>query len=95
MPRLTRKFEQELPDFQSHTDARKWFKKRFGDNFVLTDSQIIDGEKIYFYHLIIDRTAYESGMKKLSEEGYVSGMDLPMSYHPIEISETGLVHIVY
>lgn len=95
MPRLTRKFEQELPEFQSHTDARKWFKKRFGDNFVMADSEIIGEEKYYFYHLIVDRAAYETGMKKLREEGYASGFDLPLSYHPVEISETGLVHIVY
>ncbi|MGG3737232.1 hypothetical protein [Aeribacillus pallidus] len=93
--RITREFVSTIPEFKSHLEARQWFKNQFGDNFFMTDSQMIDGEKIYFYHLVVDRKIYERGMKELQEKSFYTGMDLPMSYHSVEITENGSVHVVF
>jgi hypothetical protein len=93
--RLTRSFLDELPAFKSHDEARQWFKQRFGNNFFMTESEVINGEKMYFYHLVVDRETYLKGMQELKEKGVVDGLDLINSYHPVEISEKGSVHIVF
>jgi hypothetical protein len=93
--RLNRSFLKELPEFKSHDEARQWFKQRFGDNFFMTESEVINGEKTYFYHLVMDRESYFKGMQELKEKGYAEGIELINSYHPIEINEKGSVHIVF
>jgi len=93
--RLSRKFEENLPEFSNHLEARIYFKERFGDDFFLTDSEVIDGDKIYFYELVVHRENYDKLQKELRENGYSSGTEGLMSSHKVEIWEDGRVHIVY
>jgi len=93
--RLTRKFESDLPRFSSHTEARAWFKELFGDDFMISDTDTIDGEKMWFYTLLVNRPEWEKGMSGLKTQGYSSGIDFLMSSHSIEIFDSGRIHVVY
>jgi hypothetical protein len=93
--RLSRKFEENLPDFSSHDEARKYFKEQYGDNFMLTNSEIIDGEKIYFYYLVVHRENFDRFMRELNEKGSTTGDEGSLSYHNVEIWENGNIHIVF
>lgn len=93
--RLTRKFDQDLPEFSSHQEARNWFKDLFGDDFMLTDSMDIDGEKMWDYELVIDRPAWKKGMKEMNEKGFSSGVEFMMATHTIQIFDSGKIHVVH
>lgn len=93
---ISREEEHQLPRFKSHDEARKYFKDKYSDSFQLMESDIMGGEKIYFYKLILDREAYYDMIAKLESNGVV-----PMSERylfctqNIQISEDGRVHIVH
>jgi hypothetical protein len=93
--RLTRSFESDIPSFASHKEAQAWFEELFGDDFVLADTTMVDGEKLWIYTLIVNRSEWEAGREQLRELGYSSGMGFMMSTHKIEIFDSGNVHIVY
>lgn len=93
---ISREEEHNLPEFNSHAEARMYFKEKYGTDFMITDSDIIDGQKIYFYTLILDREAYYDKMAELEVNGYV---EMSERYffcsQDIQISEDGNVHIVH
>lgn len=93
---ISREEEQKLPNFNSHAEARKFFKDKYGTNFMIIDSDTIDGEKIYFYKLILDREAYYDMVAELEVNGVV-GMSERYLFcsQDIQISESGFVHIVH
>lgn len=93
--RLSRKFEEQLPEFQSHDEARTYFKNDFGSNFQLNNSEEIDEEKVYFYYLIVHKENFYKFQKEMRKNGYSSGTEGMMSYHSVEIWDDGRVHIVY
>lgn len=93
--KISRKAEAELPDFSSHELARKYFKNKYGDRFIMMNSEMIDGMKIYFYSLILDNEIFKDGQEKLGQGEPVSGLDFMNSYQPIEIWEDGRIHIVH
>lgn len=94
--KISRNEEANLPDFSSHQEAREYFKNKYGSNrFLLTETDVIEGRKIYFYYLILNPKAYEDGQKKLLEDGYVLGLEFLHSHQPIEISEDGDIHIIH
>jgi hypothetical protein len=101
----TRDFDSTIPAFDSHDDAFAWFKSKFGKDFQFTGTDIINGEKCYFYHLIGHRKDYEFYQEYLKRAGRVAyqiteqneaisenGM---FSYNSVEIWESGGVHVVY
>jgi hypothetical protein len=92
---ISREEEQEIPEFESHEEARKYFKEKYGDNFQLSDSEMIDDRKCYFYYLIVDKEGYEEGMASMKKDGFVSGMRFMKSQQPIQIFEDGIIHIVH
>jgi hypothetical protein len=94
---LTREYEANLPEFNSHDEARSYFKNKFGDSFVMMDSNVIGGEKHYRYYLILDPEAFNKMQQELRENGHYADPDLSglMSYQTIEIAETGEIHILY
>jgi hypothetical protein len=92
---ISRKEEYELPEFKSHDEARAYFKEKYGDNFQMMDSDYIDGKKIYFYKLIVNKKEWEKGIKEMQENGYTSGMGFAMAAQPIEIWEDGGIHIIH
>lgn len=93
--KISRNNEAALPDFSSHEMARKYFKNKYGDLFVMTDSEVIDGMKIYFYKLILDNEIFRNGQEKLKQGEPVLGLNLMNSYQPIEIWEDGRIHIIH
>src|SRR5690625_6515075 len=56
--KISRQSEAEFPEFDSHENARKFLKNKYGDSFVMANSEMINDEKVYFYHLILDRKNY-------------------------------------
>jgi hypothetical protein len=92
---ISRKEEDELPKFKSHDEARAYFKEKYGDAFQLMDSIYIDGKKCYLYFLIHDKEAFWEGQRELKEKGHVEGMRFVESHQPIEIWESGEVHIIH
>lgn len=91
----SRKDENNLPKFGNHRQARLYFKNKHGDQFFLVDSDSIDGEKVYFYNLILNPEVYEKGMSALIHKGHYSGFDFIESYQRIEIWESGQVHMIH
>lgn len=92
---ITREEEQSIPEFNSHDEARKWFKGKYGNAFMLTEAEEIGDEKCFFYVLILDWTEYEKGQKEMEETGYISGTAYLRSRQSIQIMESGRVHIVH
>lgn len=93
--KISRQDEQDLPDFSSHEEAREYFKGLYGKNFMLTESQVIDDEKLYFYILILNSDAYYAGQKQLADEGIVYGLEYMDSLQSVEIWEDGRIHVVH
>lgn len=96
MPKkITRQEEAEIPLFNSHTEAREWFKDRYGDAFMLTDSELVGTEICYFYYLILDRAVFEEEVKKLHSGTMTDSLKFLNSYQNIQIMDGGSVHIVH
>ena len=93
---ISREEEAKLPKFNSHAEARMYFKDKYGADFMITNSEVIDGEKIYFYKLILDREAYCDMMAHLEVNGYVPANEKYLfSSQDIQIHENGFVHIIH
>lgn len=93
---ISREEEHQLPDFKSHSEARKYFKDKYGDNFQLMDSDSSSGEKIYFYKLILNKKAYMDMQKEMNSKGYATMSEERMlSSQDIQIFEDGKIHIVH
>lgn len=94
--KISRQAEAEIPEFDSHENARKYFKNKYGNHFVMMSSEMIDDEKIYFYSLILDRKIFEEGQKQMSKDGFMAdALDYMNSYQSIEIFEDGRIHIIH
>lgn len=93
---ISREEEYNLPQFKSHEEARIFFKEKYGDDFQMTDSSEIDGEKIYFYKLILNREAFEELHNQLREKGCAKmTKEMMFSSQDIQIFESGHIHIVH
>lgn len=93
---ISREEEYALPQFKSHAEARAYFKEKYGSDFQMTDSAEIDGEKIYFYKLILDRKAFGELNRQLEEKGYATPTkEMMFSSQDIQIFESGHIHIVH
>jgi hypothetical protein len=93
--KISREDEAKIPPFTSHDEARKWFKNQNGDQFMLVNSEVIDGHKCYFNNLILNKEAYAQGQESLIKREQLKGLDYLFSYQSIEIFETGQIHIVH
>ena len=94
--KISRQAEDEFPEFDSHEKARKYFKDKYGDSFILTSSEMIGDDKVFFYHLILDRQEYLKGRKKLEEDGFImDSLDFINSHQPVEIFEDGRIHVIH
>ncbi|RLQ92324.1 hypothetical protein [Falsibacillus albus] len=85
--------QNEMPDFESHLEAREWFKERYENRFVLEGMAAIDGRRVYYYHLVKDPEVYEQYMESFaSEEKHpITNSASFESYSTVEISEGGTV----
>jgi len=95
MKKYSRADEASLPVFYNHRQARLYFKNKHGDNFFMVDSDILEGEKIYFYHLVLNQQDYKKGINQLRSSGSVSGLEFMNSYQKIEIWENGNIHMIH
>lgn len=93
--KISREAEAEIPVFSSHDEARKYFKDKYGQGFVMMSSEIIDDQKIYFYSLLLNPEIFYDGQKQLAKGEAVSGFEFMDSYQPVEIFEDGRIHIVH
>lgn len=94
--KITREQEAKLPDFPDHKSAREYFKALYGSNFVLTLSEEIDGVKWYFYHLILNKETYLNEREKIQKKGHLhDARDFLNSYQEVQVSEEGIIHVVY
>lgn len=93
---ISREEEYNLPNFKSHNEARKFFKDKYGNDFQMTSSDYYDGQKIYFYKLILNRKVFEEMSKELQENGHCAITEERMfCTQDIQIMQDGDIHIVH
>lgn len=95
MIKAINKKSEKLSFFNGHTEAEEWFRDKFRDQFIMKGSGEVNGEIIYFYHIVTDREYYINGIKEIIENDIVNGFKLPSNYHIVGILEDGRVHIIY
>lgn len=93
--KITRREEAKLPSFNSHEEAKAYFKERYGDDFITVGSETIMGEKCYFYYILLDRVAFEEGTRKIQAGIHDASLKYLESHQPVQIMESGSVHIVH
>ncbi len=84
---------ERLPDFKSHEEARACFKEKFEDRFLLRSVDVIEGKRVYFYHLIKDLDEYQEYMESLisSVKQETTTVKPFESYSTVEINEDGVI----
>jgi hypothetical protein len=99
---ISRQEEAELPEFKSHDEARAYFKEKYGDAFQLSDSDVIDGRKIYFYMYIVDWDRFNKMQEYMRKQNsrLLNAADPETngfidSYQSVQIWEDGEIHIVH
>jgi len=93
--KITRREEADLPSFNSHEEARAYFKDRYGNDFIMVGSEKIMGEKCFFYYILLDRAAFEEGTRKIQSGIHDASLEYLESHQPVQIMESGSVHIVH
>lgn len=93
--KITRREEAELPSFNSHEEARAYFKERYGTDFIMVGSETMMGEMCYFYYILLDRDAFEEGTRKIQAGIHDASLEYLESHQPVQISADGSVHIVH
>jgi hypothetical protein len=84
---------EQMPNFTNHEEARAWFKGQFGDRFLLRMTDMKDGKRVNFYHLVKDPEVYQPYMESFASlvKHEITNMDVFKSYSTIEIDEGGNV----
>lgn len=57
----------EMPGFDNHIQARDWFKNQFDERFTLKASDLVEGKKVYTYHLIKNTEQYQQYMESFAK----------------------------
>ncbi|WP_156291982.1 hypothetical protein [Oceanobacillus salinisoli] len=86
---------EEMPDFHNHDEARQWFKEKFGDDFLIRSSDVVNETKIYYYHIVKDLELYQQYMESFAKpvKHEITNMETFESYSTVEISENGDVNM--
>lgn len=84
-----------MPDFESHKEARAYFKELFGGRIALQMSEVIGDRKWYFYHYVMDKPVYLSCVEKMKNNEPFDALEFMNSYQEVQVCENGDVHIVY
>jgi len=85
----------ELPQFNSHDEAKVYFEQKYGvSNFELVE-KIVDHSEgtFYLYKLIVDPEAYKKGQEEIKQKGYCANEAFIQSTQRVKIMENGGVHI--
>jgi hypothetical protein len=95
--KISRDEEHKLPRFNSHNEAREYFKNKYGhNNFQMADARIINGEEIYFYELVLDEKAYRKMIEEMASNEFVAMTDEYLfSTQKIEVWADGRIHIIH
>lgn len=93
--KISREEDAKLPVFDSHEEARAYFKEGYGADFIMVGSETIMGEKCYFYYILLDRVAFEEGTRKIQAGIHDASLKYLESHQPVQIMESGSVHIVH
>jgi hypothetical protein len=85
----------QMPNFNNHDEARSWFKGQFGDRFLLRMTDMKDGRRVNFYHLVKDPDVYKPYMESFASvvPHEITNMEVFKSYSTIEIDEHGKVEL--
>lgn len=97
---ISRQEEAQIPEFNSHDEARAYFKEKYGNKFIMIDSTVIDGMKLYFYDLVVNEEAYLLMQEKKRQSPIMLDVDtiteeMFFSSQRIEIFENGRIHILH
>lgn len=92
---ISREEENNLPRFGSYKEARVFFEKKYGDNFVVDTVELIGEEKCYFCSLIVDRKSFDEMQELLRKGMPISENRFLACAQPIQIMESGSIHIVH
>ena len=86
---------EELPQFNSHDEAKAYFDQKYGaSNFQLVEEINDKSEGIFFlYKLILDPEVYKNGLEVIKEKGYFNDQAFIQSTQRIKIMANGEVHI--
>ena len=83
--KITREDEAKLPRFNTHREAKMFFAIKYGD----------DTSICYRYALILNREAYENGLRTLAQGSMTDADDFLKSYQSIEIMLNGTIHVIH
>lgn len=90
--RITKQQFLELPAFENHEAAFRFFDEKYGEKILLEESSEGDKQICYFYRLIVDEAAYIEGITEMNSTGNIA-LGFLTSYQPIRIWEDGQVEI--
>ena len=93
--KISREEESTIPTFECHKEAREWFVRKYGDDFIPEGSTITGDEICYFYCLLLDRAVFEEEQRKMQDGRIGDALAFLNSYQSIQISSRGGVHIVH
>lgn len=85
----------EIPQFNSHDEAKAYFEKNYGDsNFQLVEKIVDQSEgTFYLYKLILDPEVYKNGLEVIKQKGYFNDQAFIQSTQRVKIMENGVVEI--
>ncbi|GAA0341854.1 hypothetical protein GCM10008967_35310 [Bacillus carboniphilus] len=90
-------FFNEMPDFNNHDEARSWLKEQFHEKCLFRGSDSVEGQTVYFYHLIKDPDVYQQYMESFAseheQEHKITNMKTFESYHTIVVTADGEITI--
>lgn len=88
----------EIPSFKSHDEARDWFKGQYGNDFLLRSTDVDNGRKVMYYHLVKNPDMYQSYMESFAAtdaaQHEITNMGVFKSYSTITIDEDGQVKFI-
>lgn len=92
---MMEKNEKKMPTFESHDEAKEWFKGEYGSLFILDSFKLEEGKKVMVYHLVLNKSDYIKSLDKMENNKVIAGFDFLNSYQTVKIHEDGQVNISY
>lgn len=92
--RITQQEEAEMPAFENHEAAIRYFEEKYGEKFSFEESSDTGKGICFFYRLIIDEPAYIRGISELNSTGNIA-LGFLKSCQSVQIMEDGSLEITY
>lgn len=90
--RITKQKAVEMPVFENHETAFRFFEEKYGEKIIFEESSDTGSQICYFYRLVIDEPAYIEGVTEMNSTGKIA-LGFLNSYQPIRIWEDGRVEV--